>query len=135
MEELDGKYTVFGRVTDGFDAARMLTPEDTIVSARVLRKREHEYKAVRNEGVRFSEAASGNFNMPRTIAEGGNRAAPASAASPSGVGGINLGSTPDSKLTPPSPIQPVQPPKAVQTTKPAQTTKPVPPAQPAPAPR
>lgn len=135
MEELDGKYTVFGRVTDGFDAARMLTPEDTIVSARVLRKREHEYKAVRNEGVRFSEAASGNFNMPRTIAEGGNRAAPASAASPSGVGGINLGSTPDSKLTPPSPIQPVQPPKSVQTTKPAQTTKPVPPAKPAPAPR
>jgi cyclophilin family peptidyl-prolyl cis-trans isomerase len=107
LEELDGKYTVFGRVTDGFDVVRSLTAEDTIASARVLRKREREYK-----GVRFSEATSGNFVMPRTVAEGGNRAAtPATEVKLNAPGAVNLGSTPDAKLTPPSALQPVQPTK------------------------
>jgi cyclophilin family peptidyl-prolyl cis-trans isomerase len=107
MEELDGKYTVFGRVTDGFEIVRSLTAEDTIASARVVRKREHEYK-----GVRFSEATSGSFVMPRTVGEGGNRATPAATeVKLNAPGAVNLGSTPDAKPTPPSTLQPVQPAK------------------------
>ncbi|MFM7259740.1 MAG: peptidylprolyl isomerase, partial [bacterium] len=44
MDELDGRYTVFGRVTSGLDVARALTTDDTLVTARVIRKRDHEYK-------------------------------------------------------------------------------------------
>lgn len=127
LDELDGKYTVFGRVTDGFDVARALTADDTIASARVLRKREHEYK-----GVRFSDATAGNFVMPRTVAEGGNRASVAPGTTPgaptSGAtgainsGAVNLGTTPDAKPTLPSTMQPVKPTQK-PTQKPAQTPR------------
>jgi cyclophilin family peptidyl-prolyl cis-trans isomerase len=55
-EHLDGKHTVFGRVIEGFDVLPKLTrtqneegrpiPEikpDSIVKAKVLRKRDHAY--------------------------------------------------------------------------------------------
>lgn len=55
-EHLDGKHTVFGRVIDGFDVLPKLTrtqgedgqpapgvQPDTIVKAKVLRKRDHDY--------------------------------------------------------------------------------------------
>ena len=58
-EQLQGQHTVFGRVTDGLDVARLLTPDDELVSARVISKRNKEYK-----GVRFSTDAKGNFSMP-----------------------------------------------------------------------
>lgn len=37
-------HTVFGRVTKGLDIARSIQPRDKIVSAKVVRKRDHEYK-------------------------------------------------------------------------------------------
>lgn len=40
---LNGRHTVFGRVVEGLDVARSLRRDDRIISARVLRKREHEY--------------------------------------------------------------------------------------------
>lgn len=62
-EDLQGQHTVFGRVTDGLDIARTLTQDDQIVTARVIRKRNHDYK-----GVRFSEDAQGDFSLPRGVA-------------------------------------------------------------------
>lgn len=58
-EQLQGMHTVFGRVTDGLDVVRVLTPDDELVSARVISKRDKEYK-----GVRFSTDAKGDFSMP-----------------------------------------------------------------------
>jgi peptidylprolyl isomerase/peptidyl-prolyl cis-trans isomerase B (cyclophilin B) len=53
-KHLDGKHTVFGRVIDGFDVLSKLqrrdpgdpraAPPDKIISAKVVRKRDHEYK-------------------------------------------------------------------------------------------
>ncbi len=41
--DLNGKYTVFGRILEGLDVARSLKITDALVSAVVLRKRDHEY--------------------------------------------------------------------------------------------
>ncbi len=40
---LNGKHTVFGRITDGLDNARALEKDDEIISVKVLRKRDHAY--------------------------------------------------------------------------------------------
>lgn len=40
---LDGMHTVFGHVVQGMDVVDKLANGDTIVEARVLRKRNHEY--------------------------------------------------------------------------------------------
>ena len=40
---LNGKHTVFGRILEGLDVARGLKINDLLVSAIVLRKRDHEY--------------------------------------------------------------------------------------------
>lgn len=61
---LDGRHTCFGRITEGLDVLDSLTPTktmdeegvetpiddilpDRIISARVIRKRDHEYKPIR----------------------------------------------------------------------------------------
>ncbi|MBI5779144.1 MAG: peptidylprolyl isomerase [Planctomycetes bacterium] len=44
-EELDGKYTIFGRVVKGMPVVRMLTKDDAITSVVINFKRLHEYKA------------------------------------------------------------------------------------------
>ena len=50
LQHLDGKHTVFGQVVKGMDVADKLnrtgrgTPADKIQEAKVLRKRNHEYK-------------------------------------------------------------------------------------------
>jgi cyclophilin family peptidyl-prolyl cis-trans isomerase len=44
---LDGKHTVFGRVIGGQETADLLQVGDKIVKAEVVRKRPHEYKAVK----------------------------------------------------------------------------------------
>jgi peptidyl-prolyl cis-trans isomerase B (cyclophilin B) len=91
-EDLDGRYTVFGRVLEGMEYARMLGPTDGIVTARVVSKRAHEYKAVR-----LSEMQEGDYRMPRSKAEGGNSTQPATtpSAQPNAAPGtkpiINLG--------------------------------------------
>ena len=59
-EQLGKQHTVFGRVSDGLDVARSMTQDDQILTARVLRKRDHDYR-----GVRLSTDATGNFIMPR----------------------------------------------------------------------
>ena len=41
--DLNGKYTVFGRLIEGLDVARGLKINDLLVSAIVLRKRDHDY--------------------------------------------------------------------------------------------
>lgn len=61
-EQLGKQHTVFGRVSDGLDVVRELTQDDEILTARVLRKRDHDYR-----GVRFSADATGNFTMPRGV--------------------------------------------------------------------
>ncbi len=40
---LNGKHTVFGGVIEGLDVARAIKPDDVLRSAKVLRKRDHEY--------------------------------------------------------------------------------------------
>ena len=40
---LDGKHTVFGRITSGLDAARAMEKDDEIISVMVMRKRDHDY--------------------------------------------------------------------------------------------
>lgn len=61
-EDLLGKHTTFGRISDGLDVVARLTTDDTIVSAQVVRKRSHRYA-----GVRFSTDATGDFSMPRAM--------------------------------------------------------------------
>ncbi len=56
LDDLDGQYTVFGRIIDGTDVlaklqrqdgkSEILPPADRILSAEVERKRDHEYHAV-----------------------------------------------------------------------------------------
>ena len=99
--ELDGNYTVFGRVFDGIDVVHELNADDTIVSMRVIRKRDHEYKAIR-----LTETATGNYRMPRTTSEGGNKIPTPSAPSSAG-GPVNLGSTPNANPTFPKQATPV----------------------------
>jgi cyclophilin family peptidyl-prolyl cis-trans isomerase len=48
-EWLNGKHTVFGRVIKGQEVVDSLLIGDAIVSAEVLRKRDHEYKATKIE--------------------------------------------------------------------------------------
>lgn len=43
-QHLNGRHTVFGRVTEGLDTARALKKGDTIESATVVRKRDHPYQ-------------------------------------------------------------------------------------------
>jgi cyclophilin family peptidyl-prolyl cis-trans isomerase len=40
---LDGRHTVFGRITDGLDIARSLNKDDEIITVVVVRKRDHDY--------------------------------------------------------------------------------------------
>jgi cyclophilin family peptidyl-prolyl cis-trans isomerase len=49
-EWLNGKHTVFGRVIAGQDVVDSLLIGDSIVKAEVVRKRSHEYKAVKIGG-------------------------------------------------------------------------------------
>jgi len=46
---LNGKHTVFGRVTAGQDVVDSLIIGDSIVTAEVVRKRDHEYKVAKIE--------------------------------------------------------------------------------------
>jgi len=64
-EQFDGVFTAFGRVLEGWEVARTLGPDDSILSAQVIRKRAHDYK-----GIRLGESATGDFSMPRLGAAG-----------------------------------------------------------------
>ena len=95
FESLRDKYTVFGRVTEGLDVARQLTPDDVVVTARVIQKREQSYK-----GVRFSTDAAGNFALPV-------RPVPAK-QSPTDMSGVAPEDIPDIMRTT-EPVRPAQP--------------------------
>ena len=41
---LDGRHTVFGRIIDGLDVARVIEKDDDIMAVIVVRKRNHEYE-------------------------------------------------------------------------------------------
>ena len=41
--QLNGQYTVFGRVIEGFDVVCATRADDEIISASVVRKRDHDY--------------------------------------------------------------------------------------------
>jgi cyclophilin family peptidyl-prolyl cis-trans isomerase len=59
FESIQSRFTVFGRVTEGLDVARRLTPDDMIVTARVLTKRDRAYQSAR-----ASTDATGSFTLP-----------------------------------------------------------------------
>jgi len=40
---LDGKHTVFGRITSGLETARAIKQDDKIITVMVIRRRDHEY--------------------------------------------------------------------------------------------
>ena len=40
---LDGRHTVFGRITSGLDTARAIEKDDEIISVMIIRKRDHDY--------------------------------------------------------------------------------------------
>ena len=40
---LDGRHTVFGRITDGLDIARLIEQNDEIVTIIITNKRDHDY--------------------------------------------------------------------------------------------
>ncbi|HIB50091.1 MAG TPA: peptidylprolyl isomerase [Phycisphaerales bacterium] len=40
---LDGRHTVFGRITSGLDTARAIEQDDEIITILIVRKREHAY--------------------------------------------------------------------------------------------
>ncbi len=42
--QLNGKYTVFGRVIEGLDVVRAIEPDDDLATVRVLRRRDHAYE-------------------------------------------------------------------------------------------
>jgi cyclophilin family peptidyl-prolyl cis-trans isomerase len=44
----DSNHTVFGRIVEGLDVALALRKDDVLESARVIRKRDHEYKPVKS---------------------------------------------------------------------------------------
>ncbi len=44
---LDGRHTVFGRITDGLDNARNIEQNDEIISVMIIRKRDHEYTPIK----------------------------------------------------------------------------------------
>jgi cyclophilin family peptidyl-prolyl cis-trans isomerase len=41
---LDGRHTVFGRITSGLDTARAIEKDDEIITILIVRKREHKYE-------------------------------------------------------------------------------------------
>ena len=51
---LDGRHTVFGRITLGLDTARSLEKNDEIISVMIIRKRDHEYTPIK-VGVKETE--------------------------------------------------------------------------------
>jgi cyclophilin family peptidyl-prolyl cis-trans isomerase len=99
VQRLDGKHTVFGRVISGQDIVNSLirTHEstiggeqpiagmtaDTILSAEVIRKREHEYK-VNKIGEVTAESTTPPASPPTSPPAGGEGGQPAPAAEKSG---------------------------------------------------
>lgn len=92
VQQLDGKHTVFGRVLSGQDIVSSLyrtqdppaeedrAKTDTILTAEVIRKRDHEYKVIKIGEVTAEAPAAPPANPPA----GGEGGQPAPAAEKSG---------------------------------------------------
>jgi len=96
VQGLDGKHTVFGRVISGQDIVNSLyrtqdppaeedrAKTDTILTAEVIRKRDHEYKVVKIGEVTAEAPAAPPANPPANPPAGGEGGQPAPAAEKSG---------------------------------------------------
>ncbi len=49
MPHLDGKYPIFGQVVEGLDVVTSIQQQDTIINAKVLRKRLHPYAPTKTD--------------------------------------------------------------------------------------
>ena len=93
---LDNKHTVFGRIVSGQDIVNSLVrtqdppseeeraKTDTILTAEVIRKRDHEYKVNKIGEVKAEAPAAPPVNPPANPPAGGEGGQPAPAAEKSG---------------------------------------------------
>jgi cyclophilin family peptidyl-prolyl cis-trans isomerase len=95
-QQLDGKHTVFGRIVSGQDIVNSLVrtqdppseeeraKTDTILTAEVIRKRDHEYKVNKIGEVKAEAPAAPPVNPPTNPPAGVEGGQPAPAAEKSG---------------------------------------------------
>ncbi|MCH8823785.1 MAG: peptidylprolyl isomerase [Planctomycetes bacterium] len=65
--DLNGKHTVFGRILEGLDVARSLEVDDVLQSAKVLRKRDHEYLFKTLDDPTASSSTGSSLGLPINI--------------------------------------------------------------------
>ena len=74
---LDGRHTVFGRITDGLDIARKIELNDDIISVSIITKRDHEYIAekigAKEKSIKAEEKPITKGNPGITTSSQGNK--------------------------------------------------------------
>lgn len=96
---LDAEYTVFGRILEGDAASRALRMDDVLVSATVLRKRDHEYVPVKlggtppPTGTTPTSTSASDQTSPSTDATSTDATPTDATPTPSGDAGASPGAT------------------------------------------